>query len=252
MTLSAGVFVHLLPRLIPAGALRGGVAVVLDVLRATSVMVHALAAGCTAIFPCDEVEDALSVAKDFSPERVLLSGERQGVPIPGFDLGNSLADYTPERCGGKTIVMTTTNGTRAILASLDAERVFAASFANARVTLELLRAEQKRGRAIHVVCAGTDGMVSLEDTLLAGMIASELTSVGEHATNDALLIARAAWRSLGDPDVVRLRDFLTLGRGGRRVIELGYAADIADAAGAHESYIVAELARDPVRIVARR
>ena len=130
----AHVYVHLLPRLIPHGALRGGVAVVVDVLRATTVMVHALAAGCEAVIPCGEIDEARETAADLPEGTALLVGERQGLPIPGFDLGNSPGRLHPEVCEGKTLVMTTTNGTRAILASLEAERVYIASFGNLRVT----------------------------------------------------------------------------------------------------------------------
>src|SRR5438067_9822832 len=92
------VFVHLLPSLIPPGALRGGVAVVVDVLRATTVMVHALAAGCEATIPCGEIEEAKSVAASLPDGTALLAGERRGLPIPGFDLGNSPGEFTPEVC----------------------------------------------------------------------------------------------------------------------------------------------------------
>ena len=110
----ASIFVHLLPTMIPPGSLRGGVAVVVDVLRATTVMVQALAVGCDAIIPCGEIEEAVKVAAGFPPGDALLAGERHGLPIPGFDLGNSPLEFTPEVCQGKTLVMTTTNGTRAI------------------------------------------------------------------------------------------------------------------------------------------
>ena len=92
-------------------------AVVVDVLRATTMMVHALAAGCEAVIPCGEIDEARQVAASLPPGTALLAGEREGLPIDGFDLGNSPRSCTPEVCRGKTLVMTTTNGTRAILAS---------------------------------------------------------------------------------------------------------------------------------------
>ena len=165
------VYVHLLPALIPEGALRGGVAVVIDVLRATTTMIHALAAGCDAIMPCNEIEEARRIARSLPEGSALLAGERQGLPIDGFDLGNSPGDCTPDVCSGKTLVMTTTNGTRAILASLDAERVLVAAFVNRKATVEALKVED---RPIHLVCAGTDGQISLEDSMFAGALALEL------------------------------------------------------------------------------
>src|SRR4051812_5947941 len=162
------VFVHLLPDLIPPGALSGGVAVVVDVLRATTMMVHALSAGCVAVIPCGEIDEARRVAAGFPPGEALLAGERQGLPIDGFDLGNSPDSCTRETCRGKTLVMTTTNGTRAVLASLDAERVVIGAFPNFAATALLVHADR---RPIHVVCSGTDRCISYEDSLLAGAFA---------------------------------------------------------------------------------
>src|SRR3954464_7993134 len=98
------VFVHLLPGLIPPGALKGGVAVVVDVLRATTVMVHALAAGCECVIPCLEIAEAQRAGGALRSGTALLAGEREGMPIEGFDLGNSPAAFTPEVCRGKTLV----------------------------------------------------------------------------------------------------------------------------------------------------
>src|ERR1700730_8781422 len=109
------VRVHLLPQLARPGELRGGVAVVIDVLRATTTIVHALAAGCLAVRPCAEVEEARALAGSMRAGRVLLGGERGGLPLPGFDLGNSPRDYTGKVCRGNTLVLTTTNGTRALI-----------------------------------------------------------------------------------------------------------------------------------------
>src|SRR4051794_29291154 len=95
------VFVHMLPSLIPPGGLRHGVAVVIDVLRASTMIVHALVAGCAEVIPCAEVDQARSLASGLPEGSALLAGERHGVPIPGFDLGNSPGDCTPERCRGK-------------------------------------------------------------------------------------------------------------------------------------------------------
>src|SRR5262245_37519631 len=124
------VQVHLLPELAPPGGLRGGVAVVSDVLRATTTLVHALAAGCKSIRPCLEVDDARRLAGEMRVGRSLLGGERDGRPLPGFDLGNSPRQYTTELCQGTTLVFTTTNGTRALLRAAEAERVLAAGLVN--------------------------------------------------------------------------------------------------------------------------
>ncbi len=264
------VHVHLLPLLIPPGSLRGGVAVVIDVLRATTTMIHALAAGADAIRPCGEVDEARQLAASLPEGSAILAGERQGLPIEGFDLGNSPAACTPEVCSGRTVVMTTTNGTRAILASLGADRVLVAAFVNRKATLEALIAD---GRPVHIVCAGTDGLISLEDSMLAGAIAHELdarawegigaeaeaaatVAVAESAdetvlANDQAEIAASLWReteSLID-EGYPLADALGDGRGGRRVRSIGLDADLEDAARVDRFPFAVELLRDPLRLV---
>jgi 2-phosphosulfolactate phosphatase len=253
------VFVHLLPASLAPGALSGGVAVVLDVLRATTMMVHALSAGCPAVIPCGEIDEARRVAAGFPPGQSLLAGERQGLPIVGFDLGNSPDSCTPEVCGGKTLVMTTTNGTRAILASLEAERVLIGAFPNFAATAQLLHADP---RPIHIVCAGTDGCISYEDSLLAGAFARHFKDMGGTLMNDEAEIVSGLWskideaiwfrggeRTPGNHPLVR---YLVRGRGGRRVTELGLARDIEAAArlNSFEHNRAVELRRDPLRIVA--
>lgn len=239
-------FVHLLPSLIPEGALGGGVAVVLDVLRATTVMVHALASGCEAIVPCLEIEEAREVAGALASGTAILAGERRGIPIPGFDLGNSPGDFRPEVCRGKTLVMTTTNGTRAILACREADRVLIGAFP---ILTAIVDAVVSIGKEVHVVCAGTDGLVSFEDTMLAGAILQELArGPGWEPGNDAALIASRCWGASA-PET-GLASTLSIGRGGRRVTELGLGADIEAASRSSRLDLVPELQRDPLRIVA--
>jgi 2-phosphosulfolactate phosphatase len=257
----AKVFVHLLPSLIPAGSLRGSVAVVVDVLRATTVMIHALAAGSVAVIPCGEIDDAKAVAARLPAGKAMLAGERQGLPIPGFDLGNSPGDFTPAVCQGKTLVMTTTNGTRAILASLEAERVYVASFANLRATADEIAVQflkKDHGRSVHIVCAGTEGFISLEDSLLAGALTAWIAALsvsqypeGQRLGNDEALIVLSQWleveRYLKRRPLWRL---LSIGRGGQNVLRIGRSVDIEDAGSFDRFNLVAELCRDPLRIVA--
>ncbi len=252
-------FVHLLPGSIPPGSLRGGVAVVIDVLRASTMIVHALAAGCEAVIPCAEIDEARRVAGGLPPGAALLAGERHGVPIEGFDLGNSPGACTAELCRGKTLVMTTTNGTGAILASLDADLVLVGSFVNFAATAQRLLHEK---RPIHLICAGTEGAVSYEDALLAGAFAGHFADLEHKLDNDEAEIVRALWARVEDAlwfkgqakteDDRPLIRYLKRGAGGRRVMELGFAADIADAAALNRAgyQLAVELRRDPLRLVA--
>jgi 2-phosphosulfolactate phosphatase len=249
----ARVFAHLLPSTIGSRELEGSLAVVVDVLRATSVMIHALAAGCESIIPCLEIDEARAAAARLPRESVILGGERQGLPIEGFDLGNSPASYSADRCRGKTIVMTTTNGTKAILASLGAARVLAAAFSNLSATVRTARAE---GRAVHVVCAGTDGLISFEDTLLAGAIVVALGG-DQVAANDEARIAAGLWLAetndldgKNDAELsARLMTSLSKGRGGQRVREIGLGEDVRAAARVDWYPRVAQLCENPRRIV---
>src|SRR5262249_15220016 len=207
----------------------------------TTTIVHALAAGCVAVRPCAEVEEAQALAGSMRVGRVLLGGERGGVPLPGFDLGNSPREYTAKLCRGNTLVLTTTNGTRALLRAVEADRCLAAAFVNFSAVCEQLRQD---ARPVHIVCAGTEGEVSLEDTLLAGAFVDYLCEAGDVRLNDA---ARLAWDSFENHGKVLL-GALEVGHGGAKLRGLGYDDDIRAAAQIDQFALVPELRRDPLRV----
>jgi 2-phosphosulfolactate phosphatase len=155
--------------------LRETACVVFDVLRATSTFATALHNGAKEIIPVGEISEALKIRK--SRPEVLLGGERDGIRISSngidFDLGNSPREYTPGKIRGKTIVSTTTNGTRALRACAGAKTVLAASFVNLGATAEFLRREKFAD--ILLVCAGTGENAALEDTLAAGALCEILS-----------------------------------------------------------------------------
>jgi len=151
--------------------LRDATCVVFDVLRATSTFVTALHHGAKAIVPVSEISEALAIRQ--KQPGVLLGGERDGVRIRAdqtdgidFDLGNSPREYTPEKVRNKTIVSTTTNGTRALHACAGAQTVLAASFLNLTATAQSIRRLQPA--QIVLVCAGTRENMADEDVLAAG------------------------------------------------------------------------------------
>jgi 2-phosphosulfolactate phosphatase len=174
--------------------LRQTLCVVFDVLRATSTMVTALGNGAAAIVPVAEISEALSVRKR-QPE-VLLAGERDGVRIEGhltggvrFDLGNSPREFTPDRVGGRSIVITTTNGTRALRACSPAAAVLLGSFLNLRATAEAI--EQRSPQHLLLVCSGTLDQAASEDVLGAGALCELLWSkFGGGGVADSACIAR--------------------------------------------------------------
>jgi 2-phosphosulfolactate phosphatase len=177
--------------------LRRTVCVVFDVLRATSTFAIALRNGAKAIVPVSEIAEALAV-RHKQPD-VLLAGERDGVKIRAaqtgagdFDFGNSPREFTPEKVRGKTIVSTTTNGTRALRACDGASTTLAASFLNLGATAAFLG--QNDFAHVLLVCAGTLENAALEDTLATGALCEWLA---EHSAtrefSDAAEIARRAW-----------------------------------------------------------
>jgi 2-phosphosulfolactate phosphatase len=235
------ISVHLVPGLVPPARLAGGVAVVVDVLRATTTIVHALAAGCAAVRPCRDVDEARRLADGLPAGKVLLAGERGGRPLPGFELGNSPGEFTPARCRGTTLVLTTTNGTAALLHAAAADRVLLAAFVNFSAACERLRRE---ARPIHVVCAGDAGEVALEDALLAGALVEALCDQPGARLNDG---ARLAWDCYEHHGKC-LEGALALSAGGARLRALGYDDDIRAAARVDQFTLVPELRPDPPRV----
>jgi 2-phosphosulfolactate phosphatase len=235
------VHVHLAPALVAPDQFVDGVAVVIDVLRATTTIVHALAAGCLAVRPCATVEEAQALADRLPAGKVLLGGEREGLPLPGFDLGNSPREYTSARCAGTTLVLTTSNGTRALLHASRADRVLAAAFVNYSAVCEQLRHEE---RPVHILCAGDAGSVALEDTLLAGALVEFFAAREEVFLDDG---ARLAWDCF-EHHGRHLEEALRLGAGGARLRALGYDDDIRACARIDVVLLVPELRQGPIRV----
>jgi 2-phosphosulfolactate phosphatase len=154
--------------------LRQSACAVIDVIRATSTIVTALANGASGVQPVAEVGDAFAL-KAQNPE-ALLAGERGGKPLPGFDLGNSPEEFTAERVGGRRVILTTTNGTQALAACREARVVITASLLNLDAAAARLR---ELGPPWLIVCAGHEGGFGVDDALVAGALAEALNQ--EHA-----------------------------------------------------------------------
>jgi 2-phosphosulfolactate phosphatase len=178
--------------------LRQTTCVVFDVLRATSSMITALANGAEAIMPVKEISEAVAL-RDGQPE-LLLAGERDGVRIQAslsgslaFDLGNSPREFTAGAVGGRRVVMTTTNGTRALRACARAQRVLVAAFLNLRATARCL--ELSFPRHLLLVCSGTFEEAAYEDVLGAGALCDLLLPRYEQGhVADSARIARSLYQ----------------------------------------------------------
>ena len=236
---------HFLPRLADPEMLAGATCIVLDALRATTTIAHALAAGAERVLPMQEVSEAMSAAAALPKSSYLLGGERSGVRIPGFDLGNSPREYQPERVAGRTLVFTTTNGTRAMLHCHRARAVLLAAFVNRSAVASRLIDDDN----VHLVCAGTNGEITREDVLAAGAIIDLASRERADAElNDQATLARDAWRSVVagiDPCQTellsaRLRRTLRDTQGGKNLIALGLETDIDDAGSLDAVAVVPE------------
>lgn len=223
--------VHLLPALTTPDEMSGRTVVVIDILRATTTIAHGLAAGARRVIACAELNAARELAKSFPAGEALLGGERDGLPPEGFDLGNSPADYTPEKVAGKTIVFTTTNGTQAMLRCDRAQRVYLGAFVN----LSAICGALAECDNVDLLCAGTNGQITHEDVLFAGAVVEKLTgddSAPHVELNDSARLAQDSWRALGakfaDPRL--LTEALLQSHGGRNVSALGLQDDIVTAA----------------------
>ncbi|SMO36948.1 2-phosphosulfolactate phosphatase [Fodinibius sediminis] len=176
--------------------LRGKTAVVVDVLRASSTMITALYNGAKGVIPVADMGDASKISQNLDSSHYLLSGEKDGVKIEGYDLGNSPLDYSREKVEKKTIILNTTNGTKAIKRAGLAEEIVIGSFLNLEALLDHLQAVETD---IGLVCAGWKGRLALEDLLCAGNIIYELTG-GNLPENvqDGAKVAFGLFEKFGD------------------------------------------------------
>lgn len=203
-----------------AADLAGRTAVVIDVLRATTTITTALANGADTVVPVLTPEEAFQVVRENPDRQFILGGERKAVLIPGFQLGNSPLEYTPSRVANHPVLMTTTNGTRAIRRTAGADRVYIACFLNAPAVAKALL---KAGKDVAICCAGSYDQFSLEDTACAGAILSYMSGPDVHLeTNDLGQVARALFRRFDG----KLGDLLHLSEHGQILMKLGMQEDI--------------------------
>ncbi len=248
-------YTHCLPDDMPRESVAGGIAIIVDVLRASTTIATALEAGAAFVKPVVEVEEAHRL-RSSSGGSWLLGGERGGVLIPGFDLGNSPAEYCRSAVDGRGIVMTTTNGTLAIERCLAAEMILVGSFLNRNAVAReaVLLASNQGIDEIHLVCAGTNGYKTKEDFLGAGSIihagVSEssrnhlLDSESEKASTEFFRVVD------GSSDAQsQLVESFRQSLGGKNLIELGMESDLILAAAMDQCCLVPCLCSKTGRLV---
>jgi 2-phosphosulfolactate phosphatase len=214
------VDVALTPADAPGSSPHGHTAIVIDVLRATTTVVAACQSGCRRVIPVGDVEAAMAAAAEFPRDQVVLGGERGGEPIAGFDLGNSPLDYTPARVGGRTIVLTTTNGTTTMKSATRARSAAVAALVNVRAAADWALA---RRDDLTVLCSGDVGALSLEDAVCAGLLVRWMLerATGLELSGAAVMALRLA-EYYGD----RLADVRRHSRWARRLAAKGLTDDI--------------------------
>jgi 2-phosphosulfolactate phosphatase len=209
------------------GDAAGRVVVVIDVLRASTSIATALANGARAVIPLDSTDEVVMRAKAFERSEVKLAGERQMRPIPGFDLGNSPREFTREAVEGKTVLLSTTNGTAAISALQGPRDVVIGSYVNFSAVLTMLRAALRGGTDVAILCAGRDKQFSLEDAACAGRyVHHAMRRRTDISVNDAAFAAMLLDRRYSD-NLMRL---FSASAHGRALSEAGYGDDLGDCA----------------------
>lgn len=254
--------VHVHPSRVEAGALAGGVVIVIDALRASVTITAALANGAARVVPALSVEEARGLAEQLGrhlPHRedaapppqarrgILLGGERGGVLIEGFDLDNSPQNYSRERVAGRTVVFTTTNGTAALLHARQAARVLVGSFANLSAVCDGVAGD---ARPVHILCAGTRDEIGVDDCLPAGAMVERLVAAGRTLlSDDSARLCRLAWAGAcalpgGIPQAMRES------RGGRNLVRIGLGHEVDSCATLDTLGVVPEFdaARGEIRL----
>ena len=232
--------VFMSPGEIAPGAMLGRVVAVIDVLRASTTVAIALANGARTVVPVEAVDEAIIRSKQFERSLVRLAGERKMLPIPGFDMGNSPLAFTKTAVQGKTVILTTTNGTRALLAIQGARDVVVASYVNHAAVSAMLRAAARSNTDISIVCAGTEGHFSLEDAACAGRYVGSVRKASRSIeANDAACACELIDRKYGDNIAKIFKD----SSHGQALLEAGFGDDLV-ACAAVDSHSVVPIYQD--------
>ncbi|MFQ5890273.1 MAG: 2-phosphosulfolactate phosphatase [Gemmatimonadota bacterium] len=223
----------------PAGVtgidLEGRVAVVVDVLRSATTILTALEAGARCAIPAESTEEAMRIANSLGRSNVLLCGERGGVKVEGYDLGNSPMEFTADRVAEATLVVSTTNGTPAMCRAAGADLLLIGCLRNMSSVVRRVRAS---GLAPAFVCAARHGTVSLDDAVCAGlMVRSFLSDDGQNELSDGARAALEVAAALGRPTA----DFLVTTAAGKALAEIGLVEDLPYCAAADVSSAVPEM-----------
>lgn len=230
------------------GEVQGRSVFVIDILRAGTTICAALHHGARAVVPVASTEEALRLAQTLGNNETVLAGERNAIQIAGFALGNSPREMTPDVVRGKTVVMTTSNGTGALLAVSSSPNVFLACAANFSLVSAYAREAWAREEDLLVICAGREQRFALDDAYCAGRLVEAILGGGRarKGLNDAAIATLDLVRRYGR----KWERPLLTSRAGRELGALGLKEDVADAARVDGYPVMAQFANRRVTAMA--
>ena len=227
------------PGQVKPGDLAGRLVAVVDVLRASTSIATALGNGARTVIPLEGADEVIVRSKDFARSQILLAGEQKMLPISGFDLGNSPEAFTPEVVEDKTILITTTNGTRALLGVQGARDIVIASYVNFTAVLTLMKVAAGTDTDIAIVCASEEGSFTLEDAACAGRFVRAIPKRASIELNDAAVASVLIEKKYGD----NIAKVFKESTHGQALQEAGFGADLAACAEV-DSYPVVPIYQD--------
>lgn len=226
--------VYYTPLGLNTGDLTGRAVVVIDVLRATSSIVTALAAGAKAVVPAASSEEAVRLTSNLEKNGFVLAGERRMLKVEGFGLGNSPREMTPEAVGGRTLFLATTNGTPALLAAQGGDPVLVAAALNYSAVAERARSLFADRGDLVIICAGRERQFALEDAYTAGrLITTVKKGVRKVVLNDAAQVSLDLAAQQGG-----WQDAFAASDAARQLAEVGLGDDVAFCAQPNKTSVV--------------
>ncbi|HKN58069.1 MAG TPA: 2-phosphosulfolactate phosphatase [Gemmatimonadaceae bacterium] len=201
--------------------------VIVDVLRASTTVATALGNGAKTVMPLEGADEVIFRSKEFARSQIILAGEQKMHPITGFDLGNSPQDFTKKAVEGKTILITTTNGTRALLGVQGARDIVIASYVNFTAVLAMMKVAASSNTDIAIICAGEEGSFTLEDAACAGRYVRAIPRRTDSVqVNDAAAASVLIEKKYGD----NIEKVFKESSHGQALAEAGFGDDLAAAA----------------------
>ncbi len=234
-----------LPQVSPED-LEGQMVVVIDVLRSTTTICTALRNGVKSIIPVIDSAEAIEMKTRLGKDNIILGGEQDGLLIPGFDLGNSPAEYEPEILTDRNLTFVSSNGTRAIFKAKPAACTVLAALVNLTPVVGFLK---RNAENVTIICSGKEDRFSIEDAVCAGMIANRLmadTAWRDATLNDAGMVASLLGRRYED----RLQELLENCDHGRYLATIGMATDLALCAAVDSVPVIPVFREDRIELIA--